>query len=211
MQAQFLHVIIWEEQSSVPAAAARSSVSDRPRFRSLSKPLSLSRRLRRRRQTQVFRRRDHRSSSLLMDFLASDVRGTSGSLPGSVGPVCFAEKISWNTILADLLWEKNIVPTEKTSRKIRIIRETNLAYISYLIEPHFQLFEQITWIPRTVKIQPVIGFQRIIFSFTLQTESLKNTPTTPHSSAPIVSLAPHCIFPSESPQESGNGQTGCNA
>ena len=30
-----------------------------------------------------------------------------------IGPVRFAEKTSWNTVLADLLWEKNIVLAEK--------------------------------------------------------------------------------------------------
>ena len=43
----------------------------------------------------------------------------------SFGPVHFAEKTSRNTVLADLLWEKNTVPTEKTSWKRRIIREAN--------------------------------------------------------------------------------------
>ena len=35
----------------------------------------------------------------------------------SIGPVRFAEKTSRNTVPADLLWEKNIVPAEKTSQK----------------------------------------------------------------------------------------------
>ena len=41
------------------------------------------------------------------------------------GPVRFAEKTSRNTVPADLLWEKNTVPAEKTSWKRRIIREAN--------------------------------------------------------------------------------------
>jgi len=31
--------------------------------------------------------------------------------------------------MADLLWEKNTVPAEKTSQKVRIIRQANMAYI----------------------------------------------------------------------------------
>ena len=42
--------------------------------------------------------------------------------------VCFAEKTSWNTVPTDLLREKNIVPAEKTSWKIRIRRQTNRTY-----------------------------------------------------------------------------------
>jgi len=33
----------------------------------------------------------------------------------TIGPVRFAEKTSRNTVSADLLWEKNIIPAEKTS------------------------------------------------------------------------------------------------
>jgi len=43
----------------------------------------------------------------------------------SIGPVHFAEKTSWNTVPADLLWEKNTVLAEKTSWKVRIISEAN--------------------------------------------------------------------------------------
>ena len=39
-----------------------------------------------------------------------------------LSPVRFAEKISQNTVPADLLWEKNIVLAEKKSWKVRIIR-----------------------------------------------------------------------------------------
>jgi hypothetical protein len=42
-------------------------------------------------------------------------------------PVCFAEKTWLKVLFVDLLWEKNIIPTEKISWKIRIIRQTNMA------------------------------------------------------------------------------------
>ena len=45
------------------------------------------------------------------------------------GPIRFAEKTSQNIISADLLWEKNTVPTEKTSWKKQIIREANMTKI----------------------------------------------------------------------------------
>ena len=41
--------------------------------------------------------------------------------------VRFAEKTSQNTVLANLLWEKNVVPAEKTSWKRQIIKKTNMA------------------------------------------------------------------------------------
>ena len=44
-----------------------------------------------------------------------------------ISPVRFPEKISRNAIPANLLWEKNTVPTEKTSWKVRIIRQANMA------------------------------------------------------------------------------------
>ena len=43
------------------------------------------------------------------------------------GPVRFAEKTSWNTAPADLLWEKNNILIEKISRKVRIIIQANMA------------------------------------------------------------------------------------
>ena len=48
---------------------------------------------------------------------------------GRIGPVRFAEKTSRNTVPTNLLWEKNIVPAEKTSWKKWIIRETNRARV----------------------------------------------------------------------------------
>ena len=45
-----------------------------------------------------------------------------------LGPVRFAEKISRNIVLADLLWEKNTVSAEKISWKRQIIREANIYY-----------------------------------------------------------------------------------
>ena len=57
--------------------------------------------------------------------------GCSGSsLSGNwIGPVRFAGKTSRNTVLADLSWEKNIVPVKKISWKVRIIRQTNKALV----------------------------------------------------------------------------------
>jgi hypothetical protein len=39
----------------------------------------------------------------------------------------FAEKPWMKVLFADLLWEKNIVPLEKTCWKVRIIRQANKA------------------------------------------------------------------------------------
>jgi len=44
-----------------------------------------------------------------------------------LGPDRFAEKTNRSTVPADLLWEKNTVPAEKTNYKRRIIREANRA------------------------------------------------------------------------------------
>ena len=49
------------------------------------------------------------------------------------GLVRFAEKTSWNIVLADLLWEKNTVPVEKTSWKVHIIRQKNRTLMSSLV------------------------------------------------------------------------------
>ena len=46
--------------------------------------------------------------------------------------ICFTEKISRNTVLADLFLEKNTVPAEKTSWKRRIIREANGKHLTSL-------------------------------------------------------------------------------
>ena len=43
------------------------------------------------------------------------------------GPVRFAEQTSRNTVQPDLSWEKNTAPAEKTSWKVRIIRQANRA------------------------------------------------------------------------------------
>jgi len=40
-----------------------------------------------------------------------------------LAPFASLKKLSRNTVPADLLWEKNIVPAEKTSWKRQIIRE----------------------------------------------------------------------------------------
>jgi hypothetical protein len=39
-------------------------------------------------------------------------------------------KTSWNTVAADFLWEKNIVPAEKTNWKVRIISWPNRTYVT---------------------------------------------------------------------------------
>ena len=51
-----------------------------------------------------------------------------------IGPVRFAEKISWNTIIADLLWEKNTILAKKTSWKVQIIRQANKTIIAVLVD-----------------------------------------------------------------------------
>jgi len=56
-------------------------------------------------------------------IVACSVGLCSLPLSNGLGLVRFAKKISQNTIPADLLWEKNIVPAEKTSWKRRIIGE----------------------------------------------------------------------------------------
>ena len=67
-----------------------------------------------------------------VDFLSVDMHGMFFfSFNGDCkfvlfGPVRIVEKTSRNTVLADLLREKNTVPTKKTSRKVRIIREANM-------------------------------------------------------------------------------------
>ena len=55
------------------------------------------------------------------DFLVNFVAKCSVGFQYCTGPVRFAEKISRNTVLADLLWEKNTVSVEKSSRKRRIM------------------------------------------------------------------------------------------
>ena len=49
----------------------------------------------------------------------------------TIGPVRFAGKQAGTE--ADLLWEKNIIPAEKTSWKVRIIRETNRAIMAIFV------------------------------------------------------------------------------
>ena len=50
-----------------------------------------------------------------------------------LGPVCFAEKTSRNTVPADLLWEKNIISVKKTSWKVHIIREANKGHVVWSV------------------------------------------------------------------------------
>jgi len=51
------------------------------------------------------------------------------------GSVRFAEKTSWNSVPADLLWEKNTVLAEKITWKVRIIREANMASLKVIMPP----------------------------------------------------------------------------
>ena len=67
------------------------------------------------------------------------------------GPVRFAEKTSRNTVPVDLLWEKNTVPAEKTSWKVRIIREANRAMKLLKVRIHSQ--EQVSWQAGSTKSQ----------------------------------------------------------
>ena len=65
----------------------------------------------------------------LQEVKSIDASIFSSGITTHNGPIRFAEKTSQNIISADLLWEKNTVPTKKTSWKRRIIREVNRANI----------------------------------------------------------------------------------
>jgi hypothetical protein len=63
-------------------------------------------------------------------------------------PVGFTEKSWLKVLFADLLWEKNTVPTEKTRWKVRIIRQANRAKwirLHRLGISKFDLMDVISW------------------------------------------------------------------
>jgi len=61
-----------------------------------------------------------------------------------LGPVRFAEKTSRNTVPANLVWEKNTVPTEKTSWKERIITQANRTLVARLFASILSTFFTLT-------------------------------------------------------------------